>query len=247
MGLEETVIQVENASVRFTITSENIDNIKEYFIKLVKRKLRFREFYALKNVCLEIKKGESWGIIGRNGAGKTTLLRTICGILAPHTGSVKVSGTISPMMELGSGFDPELTAVENIYLEGALLGRSKEYMRTHYDEVIEFSELAGFLDMPIKNYSSGMKARLAFAIATVVKPEILIVDEVLSVGDAAFKRKCEERMREMLQGNVTLLLVSHSSGAIEGMCEKALWLRDGEVVMAGNAKEVCAAYEDYYK
>ena len=247
MNLEETVIHVQNVSLRFKISSEHVDNIKEYFIKFVKRKLRFREFYALKNVNLEIKRGESWGIVGRNGAGKSTLLRIICNILSPETGSVMVNGSISPMLELGSGFDSDLTAGENIYLEGALLGRSKEFMKKHYDEIIEFSELQNFLDMPVKNYSSGMKSRLAFAIATVVRPEILIVDEVLAVGDAAFRRKCEERMQKMLQGNVTLLLVSHSSGAVEALCEKALWLRDGEVAMAGNAKEVCAAYEDYYK
>jgi len=244
---EETVVNVQNVSLRFRISTDNVDNIKEYFIKFVKRKLRFREFYALKNVSLEIKKGESWGIIGRNGAGKSTLLRVICNILSPQTGSVDVTGSISPMLELGAGFDADLTAGENIYLEGALLGRSKEYMKNHFDEIIEFAELSNFLDMPVKSYSSGMKARLAFGIATAVRPEILIVDEVLAVGDAAFRRKCEERMQKMLQGAVTLLLVSHSSGAIEKLCEKALWLRDGEVAMAGNAKEVCAAYQDYYK
>ena len=247
MNPEETVIEVNGAFLRFRISSENVDNIKEYFIKFVKRKLRFREFYALKNVSLEIKRGESWGIIGRNGAGKSTLLRVICNILSPQSGSVEVRGTISPMLELGAGFDSDLTAVENIFLEGALLGRSKEFMKEHFNEIIEFAELQNFLDMPVKNYSSGMRARLAFGIATAVKPEILIVDEVLAVGDAAFRRKCEERMQEMLQGNVTLLLVSHSSGAVEKLCEKALWLRDGEVAMVGNSKEVCAAYEDYYK
>ena len=247
MNPEETVVNVQNVSLRFRISTDNVDNIKEYFIKFVKRKLRFREFYALKNVSLEIKKGESWGIIGRNGAGKSTLLRVICNILSPQTGSVDVTGSISPMLELGAGFDADLTAGENIYLEGALLGRSKEYMKNHFDEIIEFAELSNFLDMPVKSYSSGMKARLAFGIATAVRPEILIVDEVLAVGDAAFRRKCEERMQKMLQGAVTLLLVSHSSGAIEKLCEKALWLRDGEVAMSGNAKEVCAAYEDYYK
>jgi len=244
--LEPAVIQVENATVRFNIASEKIDNIKEYFVKFVRGQLHFREFLALKSINFEVKRGESWGIVGSNGAGKSTLLRLICGIIAPHTGSVLINGTISPILELGAGFDPELTAGENIYLEGALLGRSRAFMREHYDEIVEFSELADFLDMPIKNYSSGMQARMAFAVATAVKPEILIVDEALAVGDAAFQRKCESRIQEMLQGSTTLLLVSHSNSMVEKLCDKALWLRKGEVVMSGNAKEVCAAYAEYY-
>jgi lipopolysaccharide transport system ATP-binding protein len=245
--LEPTVIKVENASVRFNIASQKVDNLKEYFIKFFKGELHFREFMALKNVNFEVKRGESWGIIGRNGAGKSTLLRLICNIIAPSTGAVSVNGLISPMLELGAGFDSDLTATENIYLEGAMLGRSKAFMQEHYDEIVAFSELENFLDMPIKNYSSGMRSRMAFAVATAVNPEILIVDEVLAVGDAAFKRKCETRMQNMLKKAVTLLLVSHSSSQIEELCEKALWLREGEVVMTGNAKEVCAAYADYYK
>ena len=244
--MEPAVIQVENATVRFNIASEKIDNIKEYFVKFVRGQLHFREFLALKSINFEVKRGESWGIVGSNGAGKSTLLRLICGIIAPHTGSVLINGTISPILELGAGFDPELTAGENIYLEGALLGRSRAFMREHYDEIVEFSELADFLDMPIKNYSSGMQARMAFAVATAVKPEILIVDEALAVGDAAFQRKCESRIQEMLQGSTTLLLVSHSNSMVEKLCDKALWLRKGEVVMSGNAKEVCAAYAEYY-
>ena len=245
--LEPTVIQVENATVRFNIASQRIDNIKEYFVKFFKGELHFREFLALKNINFEIKQGESWGIVGNNGAGKSTLLRLICGIIAPDTGSVRVNGSISPILELGAGFDPDLTAGENIYLQGALLGHSRVFMKEHYDEIVAFSELADFLDMPIKNYSSGMQARMAFSVATVVKPEILIVDEALSVGDAAFQRKCANRIQEMLQGNVTLLFVSHSNNMVEQLCEKAIWLRKGEAVMTGSAKEVCAAYADYYK
>ena len=245
--MEPTVIQVENATVRFNMASEKIDNIKEYFLKLVKHQLRFKEFLALKNINFEVKQGESWGIVGSNGAGKSTLLRLICGIIAPNTGSVRINGDISPMLELGAGFDPELTAGENIYLQGALLGRSRTFMREHYDEIVAFSELKEFLDMPIKNYSTGMQARMAFSIATVVRPEILVVDEVLSVGDAAFQRKCASRIQEMLQSATTLLLVSHSNSMIEQLCEKAIWLRKGEVVMTGDAKEVCAAYEEHYK
>ena len=245
--MEPAVIQVENATVRFNIVSQRIDNIKEYFVKMVKRQLYFKEFLALKNINFEIRKGESWGIVGNNGAGKSTLLRLICGIITPDTGSVRVNGSISPILELGAGFDPDLTAGENIYLQGALLGHSRAFMREHYDEIVAFSELADFLDMPIKNYSTGMQARMAFSVATVVKPEILIVDEALSVGDAAFQRKCANRIQEMLQGDTTLLFVSHSSAQVEQLCEKALWLRKGEVAMTGGSKEVCAAYTEYYK
>jgi len=244
--LEPTVIRVENATVRFNMASERIDNIKEYFVKLVKGSLHFKEFLALKNINFEVKQGESWGIVGSNGAGKSTLLKLICGIIAPNTGSVTINGSISPMLELGAGFDPDLTAGENIYLEGALFGHSKAFMREHYNEIVEFSELADFLDMPIKNYSSGMMARMAFSVATVVRPKILIVDEVLAVGDAAFQRKCEIRIHEMLKSATTMLLVSHDSGLIERLCEKALWLRKGEAVMSGSAKEVCAAYWEFY-
>jgi len=245
--LEPTVIKVENATVRFNMASEKIDNIKEYFVKFVKGNLHFKEFLALKNINFEVKQGESWGIVGSNGAGKSTLLKLICGIIAPNTGSVIINGSISPMLELGAGFDPDLTAGENIYLEGALLGHSKAFMREHYNEIVEFSELADFLDMPIKNYSTGMMARMAFSVATVVKPKILIVDEVLAVGDAAFQRKCETRIHEMLKSATTMLLVSHDSSMIERLCDKALWLRKGEVVMTGDAKEVCAAYWEFYK
>jgi lipopolysaccharide transport system ATP-binding protein len=229
------------------MASQKIDNLKEYFVKLVKGQLRFKEFLALKDITFEVKKGESWGIVGRNGAGKSTLLKLICSVLTPDSGSVHINGSISPMLELGLGFDQQLTAGENIYLEGALLGRSKDFMREHYEEIVAFSELEGFLDMPIKNYSTGMRARMAFAVATVVRPEILVVDEVLAVGDATFRRKCEKRIQEMLQGSTTLLLVSHSNEQIEKLCEKALWLREGEVVMTGEAKEVCAAYAEYYQ
>lgn len=245
--MDKTVIRVENATVRFNVASEKINNIKEYFIKLAKGQLRFKEYFALKNINFEVKHGESWGIVGRNGAGKSTLLKLICGIIAPSAGSVTIDGSISPMLELGAGFDPELTAGENIYLEGALLGRSRRFIREHYDEIVGFSELANFLDMPIKNYSSGMQARMAFSIATVVRPEILIVDEALAVGDAAFQRKCISRIHEMIESATTLLLVSHDNRVVTQLCEKALWLRDSEVVMTGTAAEVCDAYAEYYK
>jgi lipopolysaccharide transport system ATP-binding protein len=244
---EKTVIRVENATVRFNMASEKIDSIKEYFVKLVKRQLRFQEFLALKDISLEIRQGESWGIVGRNGAGKSTLLKLICGIIAPDRGTVKVDGTISPMLELGAGFDPNLTAGENIFLEGALLGRSRRFMEDHYEEIIEFSELREFMRMPIKNYSSGMQARMGFAVATAVDPEILIVDEVLAVGDMAFQRKCEKRIHEMLEHATTLLLVSHNNEQIQRLCKNAIWMRKGEVVMTGNVNKVCNAYMEYYR
>ena len=245
--MEPAVIQVENATVRFNIASEKIDSIKEYFVKLAKRQLNFKEFLALKNVNFEVKRGESWGIVGCNGAGKSTLLRLICSIISPDSGTIKINGTISPMLTLGAGFDQELTAGENIFLEGALLGHSRAFMKEHYDEIVAFSELENFLNMPIKNYSSGMNARLAFSVATVVRPEILIIDEVLAVGDAAFQRKCINKIHEMIENSTTLLFVSHDNDTVEQLCERAIWLRKGEVVMTGETKEVCAAYEKYYE
>jgi len=243
----ETVIQVKDANVKFNIASERVDNIKEYFIKFIKKQLFFKEFLALKNINFEIKRGESWGIVGNNGAGKSTLLRLICGVIYPDTGFVKVNGNISPMLELGSGFDGNLTGGENIFLQGALLGHSRSFMKKCYDEIVDFSELHDFMNMPVKNYSSGMNARLAFAIATVVKPEILIVDEVLSVGDAAFQRKCINRMNEIIEGSSTLLFVSHDNNIVKKLCKKAIWLRKGELVMCGDANEVCDAYTQYYE
>jgi lipopolysaccharide transport system ATP-binding protein len=245
--LEKPVIQIENATVCFNMASEKIDSIKEYFVKFAKGQLRFQEFLALKDINLEIKRGESWGIVGRNGAGKSTLLKLICGILAPDKGRVAVKGDISPLLELGAGFDPDLTAGENIFLEGAILGRSRKFMEAHYDEIVEFSELKDFMKMPIKNYSSGMQARMGFAVATVVDPEILIVDEVLAVGDEAFQRKCEKRIHEMIEHSTTLLLVSHDSGLVQRLCTKAVWMRQGEIVMTGDAGEVCGAYAEYYR
>jgi lipopolysaccharide transport system ATP-binding protein len=184
--------------------------------------------------------------VGSNGAGKSTLLKLICGILAPAAGTVAVDGHISPLLERGAGFDPDLTAGENIFLEGAILGRSRKFMQEHYDEIVEFSELKDFMKMPIKNYSSGMQARMGFAVATVVDPEILVVDEVLAVGDAAFQRKCEKRIHEMIENAATLLFVSHSNDTVKRLCDKAIWLKKGEIVMTGNAAEVCDAYEAYF-
>ena len=236
-------IRVENASVRFNMASEKVDNIKEYAIKLIKKELRFKEFYALKDIDLTIRQGESWALVGRNGAGKSTLLKLICKIITPYKGKVWTNGSIAPMIELGAGFDPNLTAMENIYINGAILGHSRKYMKEYYEEIVDFAELHNFMGMPIKNYSSGMRARLGFAVATMVKPDILVVDEVLAVGDAVFQKKCKLRMQEMLSGGTTLLFVSHSNAAVCEMCEKAVWLDHGEIKLVGTANEVCRAYE----
>ena len=242
MKENNVVINVSDATVRFNMASERIDNLKEYVIKLVKHQLMFQEFLALKYVDFSVRKGEAWGVIGTNGSGKSTLLKLICGILKPYTGTVKIQGSIAPLIELGAGFDGDLTAKENIFLNGAVLGHTKKYMQDHFEEIVEFAELQDFLDMPIKNYSSGMAARLGFSIATVVRPDILIVDEVLSVGDYAFQQKCEKRMKGMLEGGTTLLFVSHSIDSVRSLCDHALWLDKGNVRLKGEVEEVCDAY-----
>lgn len=244
---DKYIIEVNDATVRFNMASEKIDNLKEYFVKLVRKELMFKEFLALKNINLKIKPGEAWGIVGTNGSGKSTLLKLICGIIAPYKGSVRISGSIAPLIELGAGFDGDLTARENIFLNGAVLGYSKNFMKEKFDEIVEFAQLHDFLDMPIKNYSSGMAARLGFAIATVVRPDILICDEVLSVGDMAFQKKCEKRMKEMLLKGTTLLFVSHSIDAVREVCDHALWIDKGVEVMSGDVEKVTNAYYEKYK
>ena len=239
---KKTIIKLDDVTVRFNMASERIDNLKEYVIKLAKRELMFKEFLALKNVTLDIKQGEAWGLIGVNGSGKSTLLKLISGILKPYRGKVTISGSIAPLIELGAGFDSDLTARENIFLNGAVLGHDDKFMQEHFDEIVEFAELQDFLDMPIKNYSSGMAARLGFAIATMVKTDILICDEVLSVGDFAFQQKCEERMHRMLEDGTTLIYVSHDISSVKRLCDHAIWLEKGREVMQGNALTVCDAY-----
>lgn len=240
-------IQVKNVSIRFNIASEKVDNLKEYAIKLFKRELMFKEFYALKDVNLTVRQGESWALLGSNGAGKSTLLKLICKILTPYKGSIWVKGNIAPMIELGAGFDLNLTAQENIFINGAILGHSRKSMQEYFDKIVEFAELQEFMGMPIKNYSSGMRARLGFAVATMVKPDILVVDEVLAVGDLAFQNKCIKRMQDMLAGGTTLLFVSHSNDTVRKMCKNAIWLDHGQVKMTGTANEVCDSYEAYHK
>ncbi|MGV3225625.1 ABC transporter ATP-binding protein [[Pasteurella] aerogenes] len=240
--MSDYIIDVKNVTVRFNKASENITGLKEYVIKLLKDELMFQEFFALKNIDFQVKKGESWGLIGNNGSGKSTLLKLISGILKPYKGTVTVNGSISPLIELGAGFDPELTARENIYLNGALLGYSRKFLNDHFEEIVSFAELQDFLDVPIKNFSSGMAARLGFSIATVTKPDILIVDEVLAVGDIGFQMKCKTRMEELLSDGTTLLFVSHSIEQVKELCQNAIWIDKGEIKAKGNIQEVSENY-----
>ncbi len=240
---KKTMIKVDHVSMIFNMASEQLNSIKEYVIAAAKRELRFKEFRALDDVSFEVKQGDVFGILGTNGSGKSTILKIIAGVLEPSKGSCTVSGNIAPLIELGAGFDMELTARENIYLNGALLGYSKQFIEENFDDIVEFAEVEKFLDMPMKNYSSGMVARIAFAIATVIVPEILIVDEVLSVGDFMFQKKCEDRITKLIKEHgVTVLIVSHNNDQIERLCNKAVWIEKGHLRMAGTAKEVCQTY-----
>lgn len=239
----DIVIEGKNIRMVFNIANEQLHNLKEYFIKLAKRELHFKEFVALENISFEIRRGEVYGVVGTNGSGKSTLMKIIAGVLEPTKGSCRAEGTIAPLIELGAGFDAELTARENIFLNGALLGYSKAYIEEHFDEIVDFAELHDFLEMPLKNYSSGMIARIAFSIATVIVPDILIVDEALSVGDRFFREKCEKRIDQLIKDhNVTVIFVSHSTSQVERICEKAIWIEKGKLQMIGPVKEVCAAY-----
>ena len=239
---KELIIKVDHVSMKFNLASEKFDSLKEYIIKSLKKQVSYNEFWALKDVSFEVYRGESLGLIGLNGSGKSTMLKTIAGVLKPTKGSVSVFGTVAPLIELGAGFDFDLTARENIFLNGTILGHSMEYMRQHFDEIVEFAELENFLDAPIKNFSSGMRARLGFAVATVVDPDILIVDEVLAVGDYAFQQKCLKRMSEMLDGGTTLVFVSHSIDQVKKLCDHAVWINKGTIMQTGDVNTVCNAY-----
>lgn len=241
----DTIISVQDVSMVFNMATEKLESLKEYFLKLAKRQLMMQEFYALRDVSLEIKRGESVALIGTNGSGKSTLLKIIAGVMSPTYGSVHVNGTIAPLIELGAGFDIELTARENVFLNGAVLGFDRKFMQEHFDNIIDFAELWDFVDVPVKNYSSGMVARLGFAIATEVRADVLIVDEVLAVGDFRFQEKCHRRMEEMMANGTTLIFVSHNSDQVRQLCKKAVWLKNGKVQMMGEANEVCNAYESY--
>lgn len=241
--MKETVIEVKDVSMHFNLMVERVDSIKEYVMKLVKGKLLYNDFVALSHVSFDVQKGEIVGLVGLNGAGKSTLLKIIAGVLKPTEGKVITRGTIAPLIEVGAGFDPELTARENVYLNGAILGHDKKFMDSKFDEIIDFAELRNFVDVPVKNFSSGMYARLGFAIATMVQPDILIVDEVLSVGDYKFQQKCEKRIKEMIQNGVTIILVSHEIKLIRKLCTKVIWLEHGSVRDIGNAEIVSKEYE----
>ena len=235
-------VEVEHLTIRFNLASEQITSIKEYFIKMAKRQLSFQEFFALKDVSFCVPKGDSVGLVGRNGSGKSTLLKAISGIYPPYQGSVTVNGVIAPLIELGAGFDGQLTARENVYLNGALFGYDRAFMQEKFDEIIDFAELWDFVDVPVRNFSSGMAARLGFAAATIVKPDILICDEVLAVGDMRFQQKCETKMSELMGDGTTLLFVSHSIEQVRKICRHAIWLEQGVMKAQGEVNEVCDRY-----
>ena len=240
----ENAVEVRNVQMHFNMSKEKIDSIKEYVIKFLKRQLMYENFVALNDVSFDIRKGDVFWIVGLNGSGKSTLLKVISGILKPTKGTVKVNGTIAPLIELGAGFDMDLTARENIFLNGSVLGFSRKMMHEKFDEIVEFSEMKDFLDVPMKNYSSGMVARVAFAIATITHPDILIVDEILSVGDFHFQEKCEARIQQMMSGGTTVIIVSHSIHQIEKLCNRVLWLDHGDMKMLGDMEAVCEAYKE---
>ena len=244
MGKRDIALSVDHVGMKFNMSKEKVDNLKEYFVKFVKKELTYQEFWALKDVNFKVKKGERVGIVGLNGAGKSTLLKVIAGVLKPTEGSVTTYGKIVPLLELGAGFDKQYTGAENIYLYGSMLGYSKSFIDSKYDEIVEFSELGDFIDVPMKNYSSGMLSRLAFAIATAGKADILIVDEVLAVGDFRFQQKCIDRIRGMMAEGTTVLFVSHSIEQVEEICNKVVWLKSGQIHMKGDSKEICKIYRN---
>lgn len=239
------IITVDHVSMTFNLMDERVDTLKEYVVRLVKGQLFYHKFRALDDISLTIARGDIFGLIGLNGAGKSTLLKILAGVLHPSSGCVRVRGTIAPLIEVGAGFDPELTARENVYLNGAILGHSHAYLAEHFDDIIDFAELRDFVDVPVKNFSSGMYARLGFAIATEVRPDILIVDEVLSVGDYRFQEKCEERIHAMIEDGTTVILVSHDIDTIKKLCNRAAWIDHGRLRSVGPARRICKAYERY--
>ena len=242
--MDTPAITVQNVSMMFNLSKDKIVSLKEYIVKAVKRQLFYEEFWALKDVSFSVDKGEVFGIVGLNGAGKSTLLKIIAGVFKPTRGAVSVDGELAPLLELGAGFDPEFSARDNIYMNGAMYGHPPKFMAERYDDILDFAELRDFEDVAVKNFSSGMTARLGFAVATSVKPDVLIVDEILGVGDYKFQEKCEERLQNMISGGVTVLLVSHNIKTIREMCSRAILLKKGELVCAGGVDEVCAAYGD---
>ena len=240
---DKVMVKVEHVSMKFNLSSEKFDSFKEYVIKSLKNQVSFEEFWALRDVSFEVMKGDALGLIGLNGSGKSTMLKTIAGVLKPTEGSVRVNGSVAPLIELGAGFDMDLTARENVFLNGALLGHSRKEMESFYDDIVSFSELENFINVPVKNFSSGMVSRLAFSIATIGVPDILIVDEVLSVGDFRFQEKCERRIQAMADQGTTILFVSHSIAQVKKICDKIAWLESGQLKRFGSAEEICKEYE----
>lgn len=242
--MSDIAISVQNVTMNFNLSKEKVDNLKEYIIRLLKHNIEYKKFSALDDVTFEVKKGEHLAILGLNGAGKSTLLKTIVGVYKPTTGTVYKEGVIAPLLELGAGFDPNYSGKENIFLYGAILGYDRAYLESKYDEIVEFSELGHFINVPVKNYSSGMKARLGFSIATAVEPDILILDEVLSVGDASFRKKSLAKVQSLFDKGVTVLFVSHNIAQVKQICSKAILLEKGKIVAQGDVDEVAAIYEE---
>lgn len=245
--MAKDIIKVENVGMKFNLSKEKVDSLKDYVIKSLTGKISYNEFWALKDINFTLQKGDRLGILGLNGAGKSTLLKVIVGVFKPTEGSVTKNGKIAPLLELGAGFDPQYTGRENIFLYGAVLGLSKKFLEEKYDEIVKFAELEEFIDVPLKNYSSGMKARLGFAIATIVEPDILILDEVLSVGDAKFRKKSEKKVMSMFDKGVTVLFVSHSIEQVKRLCNKAILLEKGKIIASGDIEEVAKVYESKTK
>lgn len=241
--MDNEVLKVDQVSMKFNLMEKKVDNLKEYVIKFIKNEIRYQEFWALKDVSFTLNKGDRLGILGLNGAGKSTLLKIIAGVLKATQGSVTTKGKIVPLLELGAGFDAQYTGAENIFLYGAVLGYPKDFIKEKYDEIIEFSELGEFINVPVKNYSSGMKARLGFSIATIVEPEILILDEVLAVGDAKFRKKSEKKIKSMFDSGVTVLFVSHSIDQVKRICNRAILLDKGQLIAQGGVDEISEIYE----
>lgn len=241
---DDVVVKADHLSMHFNMATEKVDSLRDYLTKLTSKKLFYNDFIAVKDVSFEVKKGEVFGIVGTNGSGKSTLLKMIAGVLKPTHGTITTKGTIAPLIELGAGFDIQLTGKENIFLNGAIMGYSQEFMEEQYQNIVDFSEIGEFLEMPLKNYSSGMVARIAFAIATSVQPDILLADEILSVGDFKFQEKCENRIRDLMEHGTTVLIVSHSFDTIEQLCDRAIWINKGNQVMLGETQEVVEAYRN---
>ncbi|MDE5617985.1 MAG: ABC transporter ATP-binding protein [Clostridia bacterium] len=247
MAQDDLLIKAEHITMKFAMASQKTDSLKELIVRLLQGKIRYDKFTALDDISFEVKRGEGLAIIGRNGAGKSTLLRIISGILTPTSGKIKVRGNIAPLLSLGAGFDYNATGRQNVYLNGAILGHTKKFLDARMSEIEDFAELGKFMDMPIKNYSSGMLARLGFSIAMAIQPEILIVDEVLAVGDSVFREKCYSKLAELKAAGTTFIIVTHGNGIVRSLCSRAIWIKDGKVEMDGDVKSVCDSYDKYTK